>query len=73
MTKARLYGRAGCHLCELMARALRAFGVKFEELDVDADASLRARYGDRVPVLTDGAGNELCHGRLDPAVLERIQ
>jgi len=58
-----------------MARALRAFGVKFEELDVDADAdaSLRARYGDRVPVLTDGAGNELCHGRLDPAVLERIQ
>jgi hypothetical protein len=56
-----------------MARALRAFGVKFEELDVDADAALRARYGDRVPVLTDGAGNELCHGRLDPAVLERIQ
>jgi len=56
-----------------MARALRAFGVAFEEFDVDADAALVGRYGDRVPVLTDAAGNELCHGRLDPAVLEQIQ
>jgi hypothetical protein len=52
-----------------MARALRAFGVAFEEFDVDADRALRDRYGDRVPVLTDAAGDELCHGRLDPAVL----
>ena len=56
-----------------MARVLRTFGVAFDELDVDADAALAARYGDRVPVLTDAAGNELCHGRLDPAVLEQIQ
>ena len=56
-----------------MARLLRALGVPFEELDVDADESLRARYGDRVPVLTDAAGKELCHGRLDPAVLDQIQ
>ncbi len=52
---------------------LRAFGVAFEELDVDADAALALEYGERVPVLTDGAGNELCHGRLDPAVLQRIK
>jgi len=56
-----------------MARALRAFGVVFDEFDVDADASLTAAYGDRVPVLTDSAGRELCHGRLDPAVLSQIQ
>ena len=56
-----------------MARALRAFGVAFEELDVDADPALASRYGERVPVLTDAAGNELCYGRLDPAVLEQIQ
>ncbi|HTM59545.1 MAG TPA: glutaredoxin family protein [Burkholderiales bacterium] len=73
MTKARLFGRAGCHLCEQMARLLRAFGVLFEEIDVDTDESLRVRYGDRVPVLTDSAGKELCHGRLDPAVLHLIQ
>jgi hypothetical protein len=53
-----------------MARTLRAFGVAFEELDVDADAALTAKHGERVPVLMDASGNELCHGRLDPAVLE---
>jgi hypothetical protein len=56
-----------------MARALRAFRVDFDEVDVDRDAALQDRYGDRVPVLTDAAGRELCHGRLDPAVLEQIQ
>ena len=69
----KVYGRAGCHLCEQMARLLRAFGIAFEHIDVDADPALAARYGERVPVLTDATGNELCHGRLDPAVLERIQ
>ena len=68
-----MYGRAGCHLCEQMARLLRALGIPFEEIDVDGDPALKARYGDRVPVLTDASGAELCHGRLDPAVLERIQ
>ena len=56
-----------------MARTLRAFGVAFDETDVDTDAALARKYGERVPVLTDGAGNELCHGRLDPAVLERVR
>ena len=56
-----------------MARALRAFRVDFDEFDVDSDAALADRYGDRVPVLTDAAGNELCHGRLDPAVLEQFR
>jgi hypothetical protein len=56
-----------------MARMLRAFGVAFEELDVDSDPALAACYGERVPVLTDAGGAELCHGRLDPAVLAQIQ
>jgi hypothetical protein len=33
--------------------------VQFEEIDVDADPALEARYGERVPVLTDAEGNEL--------------
>ena len=56
-----------------MARTLRAFGVPFDEFDVDADPALARRYGERVPVLTDAAGAELCHGRLDPAVLQLIR
>lgn len=69
----RLYGRAGCPLCELMARTLATFGVAFEEVPVDDDPALAERYGLRVPVLVDASGRELCHGRLDPAVLSQIQ
>jgi hypothetical protein len=56
-----------------MARALRALGVDFEEFDVDADPALESRYGERVPVLTDAAGAEICHTRLDePALRARL-
>ena len=56
-----------------MARTLAAFGVAFDEVRVDADPVLAERYGLRVPVLVDASGRELCHGRLDPAVLAQIQ
>ncbi len=69
--KFRLYGRAYCHLCEDMAGALRARGVDFEEIDVDTDPSLEARWGELVPVLADAGGREICHYHLDPGALER--
>ena len=56
-----------------MARTLAAFDVPFDEFDVDADPALARRYGERVPVLMDASGAELCHGRLEPAVLAQIQ
>jgi len=52
-----------------MARALRALGVAFDEIDVDADPALESRYGDRVPVLTDATDAEICHTHLDEAAL----
>jgi glutaredoxin len=55
-----------------MARALRAAGVEFEEIDVDAHPELEARFGERVPVLTDRDGNELCHYRLEPGILDKL-
>ena len=66
-----LYSRSYCHLCEDMARALRERGVAFVEVDVDADAQLEARYGERVPVLSDPDGCEICHYFLDYAALAR--
>ena len=42
----RLYGRAGCHLCEQMARTLHAFGIAFEEVLVDDDDA--KRYADAI-------------------------
>ena len=34
-----------------MAAGLRALGIDFEEVDVDADPHLRLKYGRDVPVL----------------------
>ena len=44
-----------------------AAGVRIVEIDVDADPSMEARFGDLVPVLLLGSidGVELCHYRLD--------
>jgi hypothetical protein len=64
-----LYGRSACHLCDVMADALRGLGVAFEKVDVDQWPELALRYGSRVPVLADTDGRELCHGRLDMAAL----
>jgi len=54
-----------------MAQGLRARGVAFDEIDVDSDQALEARWGLLVPVLTDAADREICHYHLDPEALER--
>ncbi|MEE6282550.1 glutaredoxin family protein [Georgenia sp. MJ170] len=55
-TRAVLYGRAGCHLCdvarEVVAEETRLAGTGFTEIDVDTDPQLQARYGEYVPVVT---------------------
>ncbi len=65
--------RAYCHLCDEMrsALAVHAAGVPVDELDVDADPALEARWGALVPVLL-ADGRELCHYRLDPGTLGAV-
>jgi hypothetical protein len=64
--------RAYCHLCdemrETVASLLAAAGGALQEIDVDTDPALEARWGERVPVLLDGE-RELCHYRVDRAAL----
>jgi len=71
----RVYGRSYCHLCDDMIAALRArqdaLGFQFEVLDVDAEPALEARFGERVPVLVDAQGEEICHYWLDEDALRR--
>ncbi len=66
--------RAYCHLCDEMGAALAPFvasrKVTVELIDVDADPTLEARWGDKVPVLLSGE-EELCHYRLDAAAVSR--
>jgi hypothetical protein len=52
----RLYARPDCHLCDVAREeleAMRADGVSFEieEIDIDADDRLLARYLERIPVV----------------------
>ena len=73
-----LLSRPYCHLCDDMRDAVAPIaarhGARLVVQDVDADANLERRYGERVPVLMLGApsaGIELCHYTLDLAAVER--
>lgn len=63
-----LYTRAGCVLCEDMASHVAELIEKtshtLQLVDVDQDATLKARYGWDVPVLFDGE-TELCRHQLN--------
>ncbi|MEE9256651.1 MAG: glutaredoxin family protein [bacterium] len=47
-----LYTRAECHLCEVAKAEIRKkIGeIPIEEIDVDSDPALAARFGEEVPV-----------------------
>lgn len=72
--KLTVLSRSYCHLCDDMIAALEAFQgrnqVEFnvEVIDVDADAALESKYGDKVPVLLHGE-SEICHYFLDETKL----
>jgi glutaredoxin len=46
-----LYGRPGCHLCDDARAVLERIGHPFEEVDIEADDELLARYLERIPVI----------------------
>jgi hypothetical protein len=56
-----LYQRDDCKLCdEALAVLATARAPDFDSVFIDDDAALEARYGERIPVLRDGAsGHEL--------------
>lgn len=58
-----LIGRPGCHLCDdaraVVAAVTSDLGVGWEELSIDDDPALRARYADQIPVtLVDGVQHD---------------
>lgn len=74
MSQVRLtvLGREWCHLCHDMVAALmplaQELGAQLDEVDVDLDPGLEARWDEMVPVLL-ADGNYLCHYRLDEAAV----
>ena len=55
MMRLTLYGRSDCHLCHDMRAVVetvaRRVPLALEEIDVDRDPAVAARFGAEVPVL----------------------
>ena len=69
-----LVTRPGCHLCEaareVVDRVCADLGETWEELDLDADPALAARYAEEIPVtLVDGHQHDFW--RVDETRLRR--
>lgn len=70
--RVRLYGRTGCHLCDearqVIERVCADLGESYDEVDIDADPELQARFTDEVPVtFVDGRQHDFW--RVDEARL----
>ena len=69
-----IYSRPGCHLCEeakaQIASMLREFGAHLNEINIDEDPDLRARYDYDVPVIFIGARKAAKH-RIDTVQFRR--
>jgi glutaredoxin len=69
-----LYGRPGCHLCDVARAALRqiqgAHAFVLHEVDIEADHELLARYLERIPVIALD-GEELFDHFVDEEALRR--
>ncbi|MGH7128306.1 MAG: glutaredoxin family protein [Planctomycetaceae bacterium] len=69
-----LYTREDCHLCHHAKDALvkhAAWLPPIEEIDIDEDPGLRARYGECVPVVVID-GQERFRGQVDERLLRRL-
>lgn len=49
-----LYGRPGCHLCDVAREAIERVcaetGETYDEISIDDDPELQRRFGEEVPV-----------------------
>jgi glutaredoxin len=70
-----IYTRQGCHLCEkahdLLAAFAQTYPVAVELIEIDLDAALTKRYGEKVPVVVVN-GRERFWGCIQPALLRRL-
>ena len=74
MRTVTLYGRDGCHLCDdaraALERVRATHPFRLEEVDIEADDDLHARYLERIPVVALD-GEELFQYFVDEEALRR--
>lgn len=70
-----VYSRAQCCCCQkaidLLKEYQRSYGFRIEEVDIDADPELRAKYDTEVPVVALG-GKTRFRGIVNRVLLERL-
>ena len=74
MPRITLHTRPGCRLCDDARREMELArpGLEIDEIDVDSDPHLRARYGLHIPVAVAG-GRELFRHRFTATALGMLQ
>jgi glutaredoxin len=69
-----LYAREGCHLCDdaraVLERVRASHPFRLDEVDIEADDALHARYLERIPVVALD-GEELFDHFVDEEALGR--
>jgi glutaredoxin len=74
VTTVTLYSRPGCHLCEearaVLDRLRETTAFEIDEIDIEADDVLHARYLERIPVVAIN-GEELFDYTIDEEALIR--
>jgi glutaredoxin len=73
-SRVRLLSRPGCHLCDeartVIASVCAELGESYDEVDIDADPSMRREYGEQIPVtFVDGRQHDFW--RVDPDRLRK--
>lgn len=70
-----VYSRPGCGCCETALELLRSrqklYALSIKVVDIDTDPELKARYGEKVPVIVVN-GKERFRGRVQPPLLDRL-
>ena len=70
-----LYSKPGCHLCEdlriLLEELQPEHGFAIEEINIEANAELFARYRFEIPVLLKN-GSEVARGRITDRELREL-
>lgn len=65
MSRLTLYTTLGCHLCEQLEAELARLGaddIELQRIEIADDEALIERFGTRIPVLADAAGELLERG-----------
>jgi glutaredoxin len=74
MRTVTLYARDGCHLCDdaraALERVRASHPFRLDEVDIEADDALHARYLERIPVVALD-GEELFEYFVDEEALRR--